>query len=125
MRELIKRVVHACGYEIHKTPKVVRGFRAEYLARFGNFATVIDVGVGFGTDELYEAFPDAHFVLVEPVAEYRATLARIASRYRTTIVPKAVGEQPGRLEDTYPTLRSFLLRSVGISEERIAALAQA
>jgi AcrR family transcriptional regulator len=34
-----------------------------------------------------------------------------------------MSEQRGRLEDTYPTLRGLLLRSVGISEERIAALA--
>lgn len=34
-------------------------------------------------------------------------------------------EQHGRLEDTYPTLRLLLLRSVGIDEARIAALTEA
>ncbi|MEX1297342.1 MAG: TetR/AcrR family transcriptional regulator, partial [Candidatus Limnocylindrales bacterium] len=34
-----------------------------------------------------------------------------------------MAERPGRLEDTYPTLRAILLRSVGIPEARIAALA--
>lgn len=33
--------------------------------------------------------------------------------------------QPKRLEDSYPTLRAILLRSVGVPEERIAALADA
>ena len=33
-----------------------------------------------------------------------------------------MADEPGRLEDTYPTLRAILLRSVGISEERITAL---
>ena len=33
--------------------------------------------------------------------------------------------QSTRLEDSYPTLRAILLRSVGVSEERIAALADA
>lgn len=33
--------------------------------------------------------------------------------------------QPTRLEDSYPTLRAILLRSVGVPEERIAALADA
>ena len=33
-----------------------------------------------------------------------------------------MADDPGRLEDTYPTLRAILLRSVGIPEERIAAL---
>jgi hypothetical protein len=32
---------------------------------------------------------------------------------------------PGRLEETYPVLRAVLLRSVGVSEERIAALGEA
>jgi AcrR family transcriptional regulator len=31
---------------------------------------------------------------------------------------------PGRLEETYPVLRAVLLRSVGVSEERIAALGE-
>jgi AcrR family transcriptional regulator len=34
-------------------------------------------------------------------------------------------ERQGRLEETYPTLRAILLRSVGIDEERIAALEDA
>ena len=36
-----------------------------------------------------------------------------------------MSDQHGRLEDTYPTLRALLLRSVGISEERIAEMARA
>jgi len=32
-----------------------------------------------------------------------------------------LAEDPGRLEDAYPTLRALLLRSVGVPEERIAA----
>jgi len=36
-----------------------------------------------------------------------------------------MSEQRGRLEDTYPHLRALLFRSVRISEERIAALADA
>jgi AcrR family transcriptional regulator len=36
-----------------------------------------------------------------------------------------MAEDPGRLEDTYPTLRSILLRSVGVEEARITALAEA
>lgn len=35
-----------------------------------------------------------------------------------------MAEQPGRLEDAYPTLRSVLLRSVGIPESRIDEVAR-
>lgn len=41
--------------------------------------TVIDVGVASGTWPLYEAFPNAHIMLVEPVPECRPQLERIAS----------------------------------------------
>jgi hypothetical protein len=33
-----------------------------------------------------------------------------------------MADEPGRLEDTYPTLRVILLRSVGVDEARLAAL---
>lgn len=36
-----------------------------------------------------------------------------------------MAEHPGRLEDAYPTLRAVLLRSVGVSEARIAAVPSA
>ncbi len=36
-----------------------------------------------------------------------------------------MADDPGRLEDTYPTLRGILLRSVGIPEAGIAATAEA
>lgn len=32
-------------------------------------ATVVDVGVGYGTPELWEAFPDARLLLVEPIPD--------------------------------------------------------
>src|SRR4051812_47949555 len=40
-------------------------------------ATVIDVGVGIGTFALYEAFPEATHVLVEPLSEFKDDIARI------------------------------------------------
>lgn len=38
------------------------------------------------------------------------------------VVRWLLADHPGRLEDAYPTLRAFLLRSVGVPDERIAAL---
>jgi len=59
--------------------------------------TVIDVGVATGTSALYDAFPDARLVLVEPVAECGPALARIASRFSAVeVVPAAAGRVPGR-----------------------------
>jgi len=44
--------------------------------------TVIDVGVGPGTPWLYEAFPEAHFVLIEPNADFIPAMEDICTRYR-------------------------------------------
>jgi FkbM family methyltransferase len=43
-------------------------------------STVIDVGVAFGTIGLYEAFPDAHLVLIEPLEEYADAINRLVGR---------------------------------------------
>lgn len=42
-----------------------------------------------------------------------------------TVVRWLVADRPGRLEDAYPTLRRLLLRSVGVDDARIDAIAAA
>ncbi|WP_296820192.1 FkbM family methyltransferase [Brevundimonas sp.] len=44
--------------------------------------TVIDVGVAWGTPEIYGTFPDAYYVLVEPLAEMEPTLQNILKRLK-------------------------------------------
>ena len=53
----------------------------EHLAGLGvRMKTVIDVGVGNGTETLYAANKGAAFVLVEPVPDTNGTVAAIARR---------------------------------------------
>jgi FkbM family methyltransferase len=59
-------------------------------------ATVIDVGVARGTPNLYEAFPEAHLVLIEPLSEFEEDLRRIVRRRGGEYVLAAVGAAPGR-----------------------------
>jgi FkbM family methyltransferase len=66
------------------------------LSAFGALSepptTVFDVGAAYGTDDLYRCFPDANFVLIEPLAEFRATLDEVARGLPSAIViPSAVG----------------------------------
>jgi FkbM family methyltransferase len=61
-------------------------------------ATVIDVGVARGTPNLYDAFPDAHLVLIEPLREFEQDLQRIARRRGGEYVLGAVGAARGRAE---------------------------
>lgn len=75
---------------------LVRGFRASYLARLCEPGTVWDIGVGYGTPELYKAYPKAKLVLVEPLTEYGAALAKLSESRDCTIVQKAAGRQVGK-----------------------------
>ena len=53
--------------------------------------TVVDVGVGRGTPQLYEAFPEAFHILVEPLKEHEPRLRRILRRYKGEYFLTAVG----------------------------------
>lgn len=70
------RRLERLGYMIQRTRPV-----AEAITSFG-FAprTVFDVGVDNGTAFLYRSFPDAHFVLIDPVAECEERIARWKDR---------------------------------------------
>jgi FkbM family methyltransferase len=75
------------------------GWRPENLAKPGFApATVIDVGVARGTPNLYDAFADAHLVLIEPLREFEEDLKRISRRRGGEYVLAAVGAEPGRAE---------------------------
>ena len=58
-------------------------------------ATVIDVGAASGTDALYDAFPDAYHVLIEPLAEFESDLARLVSARGGEYLLVAVGAEEG------------------------------
>lgn len=72
---------------------------AAYLRRWGiRPGTLIDVGVGNGTPHLYEAFPDAYLVLVEPLAEFGGAVRETLSRRPGLHFPVAAGAADGELE---------------------------
>src|SRR5947199_5134856 len=56
---------------------------------------VFDVGVGWGTPELYEAFPQARHILVEPLVEYEPAIQQILDRYDADWVRAAAGAEAG------------------------------
>jgi FkbM family methyltransferase len=88
------------GIELHRTagvrrslPAVLAHYRGHGLAP----ATVIDVGVGPGTPELYEAFPEAKLVLVEPLEEWRGELDRLSRERGAEVVAAAAGPRAGEV----------------------------
>jgi FkbM family methyltransferase len=72
-----------------------RGFHASYLSRICQPKTVIDVGVGRGTPTLYQAYPTAKFILVEPLRDYESAIDEIAKKYDCIIYYKALGNTEG------------------------------
>lgn len=58
-------------------------------------ATVFDIGVGFGTPELYHAFPDAYYYLIDPTPESLHHMRRLARRLDGEILNCALGDRDG------------------------------
>lgn len=59
---------------------------------------VFDVGVGPGTPDLYEAFPHARLVLVEPLEEWRRNFEWVERQRKTDTIIAAAGSAPGEVE---------------------------
>jgi FkbM family methyltransferase len=69
------------------------------LKKFGfNPKTIIDVGAGSGTTELFKVFPEAYYVLIEPLKEYEQNLQSILKKYKGEYFLTAIGNKTGRIE---------------------------
>jgi FkbM family methyltransferase len=81
--------------------RVWQGWRLEILKKPG-FAprTVLDVGVARGTTALYEAFPEAYLVLIEPLVEFEPDLKRLVSEHGGEYVLVGAGAQEGTVPMT-------------------------
>jgi FkbM family methyltransferase len=117
MKHLIKQALHAWGLEIQRyhplpTPQPSRqsfqGCLHQAIQNGLTPQTVIDVGVATGTPDLYQAFPSAFHLLIEPlvenlpylehwkqqlaICEYRvAAAARQAGQMTINVHPDLVG----------------------------------
>jgi FkbM family methyltransferase len=90
----------AIGLEVRRLrPRRMRANISETLGHLVSLgfepATVIDVGVGHGTFDLYERFPRADHLLVEPLEEFRPVLEEVARKYRATYILAAAGARNG------------------------------
>lgn len=114
-RGLTERVVAKFGYELRIVGAPPRGFD-NFLGFVKNRGfqprTVFDIGVGYGTPWLYEAFPGAHFVLIEPQVQFEPVLKGICQRLDAEYHLVGVGETEQNLPlyrlPGSPTGSSFL-----------------
>ncbi len=90
---MFKKLLRKFGYDLRH-----RRWTPAHLAELVAARTVVDVGVAFGTWELYRAFPEARFLLVEPLRDYAEHIERIAGQYRCDIIYKALGEREQECE---------------------------
>jgi FkbM family methyltransferase len=69
----------------------------QHLRRVGlKPSTIIDVGVAFGTPELYRVFPEPTYLLIEPLAEFEPNLkALLSTQIRGSYELAAAGAAPG------------------------------
>jgi FkbM family methyltransferase len=68
----------------------------DLLRRYGLApATVFDIGVAFGTYDLYRAFPDAFYHLIDPTRESLHYMKRLARELRCDIHCVALGDRDG------------------------------
>ena len=115
-KNAVKRLADRAGLEVRRRGSGVRRTPEEVLAHVKKLgfepATVVDVGVAYGTPELYEAFPDACFLLVDPLEEYAEAIGQVTERLRDAEwVRAAAGPEPGEIEinvNRAPALSSTL-----------------
>jgi FkbM family methyltransferase len=60
--------------------------------------TVFDVGVAIGTPELYKTYPNAEFILIEPLKEFEGHLQKICAQYKAQYYLGAAGSIQGRFK---------------------------
>lgn len=97
---VVKRVFFAAGLRVERAKTPAFGWDAFFhrlKARGFHPKTVIDVGVAWGTPDLYSAFPDAHFILVEPLREFENAIQALCKKLNATVVRAAAGASPGKL----------------------------
>jgi hypothetical protein len=90
MKKLVKWGLKRLGYRLVRTPE-----HWYALPECPRPRTVIDVGCAESTPELHVAFPDARYLLVDPVAEYEPAMRHLVDRHGGSCVIAAAAEAPG------------------------------
>lgn len=95
-----KKIFNSFGFEIHRRGGL-RTTMAEVLQHTSKLGfkpqTVIDVGVAYGTFDLYEKFPDSIHLLIEPLEEFETVLKDISRKYKADYVISAASAKPGKI----------------------------
>jgi len=97
-RRTVKSLANLMGYEVADRGSIARSMQTslDVSIRLGlNPSTVIDVGVAYGTSELYKSFPRSRFVLIEPIKEWDSHLQRMMRDRHVDFVWAMAGDVEG------------------------------
>ncbi len=100
LKNALKKMFKFFGLEVYRSAGRRRNMRdlVCFISEKGfKPRTVIDVGVAYGTPELYETFPNATHLLVEPLKEYEKVLKNISQKYNAQYVVAAAGSKKGKI----------------------------
>lgn len=115
----IKKYLNILGFKIHQqkripsqTPRASMHacLRQAYLNGL-NPKTVIDVGAAQGTPVLYHVFPQARYILIEPLEEYIPYLNQVVDRLDTAeyIIAAATAKPGNVIINVHPDLEGSSL----------------
>lgn len=110
----IRRLARAEGLAVHPF-KTSAWYLRGYQIRPD---VLIDVGVENGTPWLYEAFPKAHLVLVDPLEESEARASKATTGRAVAFHPVALGAEAGEAVLNVPETQKGLGRAMSSLLER-------
>lgn len=94
LRSLINRLLARAGLRVSRIND--NGWSIHNVRKPGlEPATIFDIGVHSGTPELYAAFPETYYVLVDPLKENERHLKKILTQYRGEYLLEAAGATMG------------------------------
>lgn len=104
IKSAIRKLINRLGYDIHAisfTPNRLRTSIGESFSQIRSLGfypkTVLDIGVASGTPELYAVFPEAYFLLIEPLDEFESDLRSILKHYKGSYLLAAAGSKSGQI----------------------------
>jgi FkbM family methyltransferase len=101
LRHAVNRLIGPLGLHLVRRDRAFEmdGLLARAAARLPGPATIIDVGASDGSWSLraHRHYPQAKFLLFEPLAERQAALAALKTTHGFDFVPAVAGAQPGSI----------------------------
>jgi len=103
---LLKRLVFAAGgFYLSRMRSDMKDVLKHMKALGLRPKTVFDVGVANGTEDIYKAFPDSHFVLVEPLNEFEGYMESMTGKHDLEYIVAAASDEIGSLNiNVHPDL---------------------